>query len=96
MEKKAIYFLGTTKGKSKKGNDYYAVLLLWLNAFGTYAIKMAFVGVEAYEAINTMDLVRGDAVSVSMDLAGNLEELKRDETFERLNLHCQRKTGNKG
>ena len=87
MEKKAIYYMGVTKGKSQKGNDYYSVLLLWLNAFGTYSIKMVFVSEEAYTAITEMDLVRGDAVTVTMDLAGNLEELALDTRFERLNLH---------
>ena len=39
----AMYFMGLRAGTSKEtGENYYAVNVLWLNAFGSYELKQPF------------------------------------------------------
>lgn len=78
---RAMYFMGVSSGKSKKGNDFYTVQILWQNGFGNLEVKPLFVDHETYEMVKDMDMKRGTAVSLSVNLGGGLEAITESDKF---------------
>ncbi len=82
----AIYFMGTCKGTSKKGNPFWGVLLLWLNSFGNYEIKTCFCTEQFYDEVNKVGMARGTAVDLSVTLGGGISSVSPSKRFRSLNL----------
>lgn len=82
----AVYFMGTSSGTSKKGNDFWCVLLLWINSFGNYEIKSCFCNKDFYDDVNKLGMARGTAVDISVTLGGGISSVAPSKRFAPLNL----------
>lgn len=82
----AMYFMGLHAGKSAKtGEDYYAVNILWMNAYGSYELKPLYASPALFDEIKRMDLARGTAVDCCA-MGKSILSLAVSRKFKPLNL----------
>lgn len=82
----AMYFMGLHEGKSSKtGKEYYAVNILWLNAYGSYELKPLYASSSLFDEIKRMNLARGTAVDCCA-MGKSIMTLAVSRKFKPLNL----------
>lgn len=83
----AMYFMGLRAGKSKDtGENYYAVNILWLNAFGSYELKQLYTSPQLFDEIKRLDMTRGTSVDLCA-MGKSILSLSISRKFKPLNLN---------